>query len=164
MAPAVRDAVREIDPEQPIARLRTLDDWIARSLQGRRAPMTLVGLFGVLALVLAAVGIYGVVAFGVAERVREFGLRQALGAQPSSILRMVLGQAARTAGVGIAAGLIAAFAGSRALASMLFDVTPHDPAIFAGTAALLFVVGVLACLVPARRATRVDPMVALREC
>ena len=163
IAPQIREAVRAIDPEQPIARMRTMGDWIARSLQSRRAPMTLVGIFGVVALVLSAIGIYGVLAFGVAQRVREFGIRQALGANRASNLSLVLTQGLRTASLGIVLGLGGAFVLTRYLQSLLFGVTTHDVSVFAGVSALLFTVAVVACSVPARRATRVDPMVALRD-
>src|SRR5205823_14461536 len=128
--PQVRAAVREIDPEQPIADVRTLDQWVARSLQTRRTPMTLLALFGAVALVLSAIGIYGVLAFGVAQRVREFGIRQALGADRGSILSLVLTQGLRTAGAGIVIGLFASVALSRLLQSQLFGVGAHDPVVF----------------------------------
>jgi putative ABC transport system permease protein len=163
IAPQIREAVRVIDREQPIARMRTMGDWIARSLQSRRAPMTLVAIFGAVALVLSAIGIYGVLAFGVAHRVREFGIRQALGADRASILSMVLAQGLRTASLGIVLGLGGALALTRYLQSLLFGVATHDVSVFAGASALLFTVALLACYVPARRATRVDPMMALRD-
>jgi putative ABC transport system permease protein len=163
IAPQIREAVQAIDPEQPIARLRTMDDWIARSLEARKAPMTLVAMFGVVALVLSAIGIYGVLAFGVAERIREFAIRQALGADRASILALVLGQGLRTAGMGIALGLAGALLLARYLESLLFGVTTHDLGVFAGTAGVLLAVAIVACYLPARRATSVEPMVALRD-
>ncbi|PYR90770.1 MAG: ABC transporter permease [Acidobacteria bacterium] len=163
LVPQVRAAVREIDPEQPIADVRTLDQWVARSLQTRRTPMTLLALFGAVALVLSAIGIYGVLAFGVAQRVREFGIRQALGADRGSILSLVLTQGLRTAGAGIVLGVILAVLVTRYLESLLFGVTSRDPVVFAGVAAVLLGVAIAACYIPARRATEVDPMVALRE-
>ena len=159
----VRAAVRAIDAEQAIARMRTMDDWVARSLQPRRAPMTLIALLGAVALVLSAIGIYGVLAFGVAQRAREFGIRQALGADRRSILSLVIGQGLRTVGAGILLGLGAALALTRSLESLLFRVTAHDPSVFAVVTAVLFAVAAIACYIPARRATRVDPMVSLRE-
>ncbi len=159
----LRAAVQAIDPEQAIADVRTMDQWIARSLENRRTPMTLLGVFGAIALALSAIGIYGVIAFGVAQRGREFGIRHALGADGSSILALVLKEGMRTAGAGVALGLGAAFASTRALASLLFGVTAHDPAVFSGVAAVLLAVAAVACYVPARRATRVDPMVVLRD-
>jgi predicted permease len=163
LAPQLRAAVQAVDPEQAISDVRTLDEWRARSLQPRRTPTTLLTLFGLLALVLSAIGIYGVVAFGVAQRVREFGIRQALGADRASILSLVLAQGLRTSVMGIVLGLVSAFALSRYLQSLLFGVAVHDVSVFAGVSALLFTVALVACSVPARRATRVDPMVALRD-
>ncbi len=159
----VRASVRAIDPEQPIADVRTMDQWIARSLETRRTPMALLAIFGAVALVLSAIGIYGVLAFGVAQRIREFGIRQALGADRRMILALVLTQGLKTAGVGIVIGVAAAVALSRYLQSQLFGVGAHDPVVFAGVTVLLFAVALAACYVPARRATRIDPMAALRE-
>jgi predicted permease len=163
LVPQVRAAVRAIDPEQPIADVRTMEQWVARSLQTRRTNMMLLTIFGAVALVLSAIGIYGVLAFGVAQRVREFGIRQALGADRASILSLVLTQGLRTAGLGMVLGLAGSFALGRYLQTLLFGVTPHDLGVFAGVTILLFAVAMLACYVPARRATRVDPMVALRD-
>jgi putative ABC transport system permease protein len=159
----VREAVRALDPEQPIADVRTMDQWVARSLQTRRAPMTLLALFGAVALVLSAIGIYGVLAFGVAQRVREFGIRQALGADSRSILSLVFGQGLRTAGVGIVIGVAASFLLTRYLQSLLFGVGSHDAGVFGFVTAVLLAVAAAACYVPARKATRVDPIVALRD-
>jgi putative ABC transport system permease protein len=163
LVPQVRAVVRAVDPEQPIADVRTMDQWIARSLQTRRTPTTLLMLFGVAALVLSAIGIYGVLAFGVAQRVREFGIRQALGADRRSILSMVFAQGLRTAGAGILLGLAGSFALTKYLQSLLFHVTAFDPTVFVGATAMLVGVAAVACYAPAAKATRVDPMVALRE-
>jgi predicted permease len=163
LAPQVRAAVRAIDPEQAIARMRTMDDWLARSLQPRRAPMTLIAVFGAVALAMAAIGIYGVLAFGVAQRVREFGIRQALGADRGMILALVLRQGLRTTGAGIAVGLTGALVLTRYLQSLLFGVSTRDVGVFAAVTVLLFAVALLACYIPARRATRVEPMAALRD-
>ncbi len=159
----VRDAVQSIDPEQAIADVRTMDQWVSRSLEVRRTPTVLLALFGAVALALSAIGIYGVLAFGVAQRAREFGIRQALGADRRSILSLVLMQGVRTAGVGLVLGLAAAFGLARFLQSLLFGVGQHDVSVFAVVTVLLLGVAVAACYVPARRATRIDPMVALRE-
>ena len=159
----VREAVRAIDPEQPVSDVRTMDQWIGRSLETRRAPMALLSVFAALALALSAIGIYGVLAFGVAQRVREFGIRQALGADRTSILSLVLRQGLRTTSAGVVIGLAASVALMRYLQSLLFGVTPHDAVVFGGVTALLVIVALAACYVPARRATRVDPIVALRE-
>ena len=162
IVPQVRAAVKALDAEQPIAEVRTMDQWVARSLQTRSAPTMLLTVFGVVALVLSAIGIYGVLAFGVAQRAREFGIRNALGADQGSILSLVLKEGLRTAAIGVALGVVAALALTRFLQTMLFGVTLHDPAIFSGVCVLLLAVAAAACYVPARRATAVDPIVALR--
>jgi putative ABC transport system permease protein len=163
LAAQVRAAVRAIDPEQPVADVRTMEGWMDRSLEVRRAPMTLLTIFGAVALLLSAVGIYGVLAYGVTQRVREFGIRQALGADRGSILSLVLKQGLARVTIGIALGLAGALALSSYLESLLFGVTSRDLPVFGGVTLILFVVAMVACYVPARRATRVDPMVALRE-
>ncbi len=159
----VRAAVQSLDPEQPIANVRTMDEWTARSLATRRAPMILLALFGLVALGLAAIGTYGVLAFAVSQRNRELGLRQALGADRGRILALVLTQGLRTAGVGIVLGLAGALALTRFLRSQLFGVTPRDTAVLAGATLLLLAVSVAACYIPARRATAIDPADALRD-
>jgi putative ABC transport system permease protein len=163
----VRAAVQSIDPEQPIAAVRTMDQWVARSLETRRTPMMLLGVFGAIALVLSAIGIYGVLAFAVAQRVREFGIRQALGADRHAILSLVLQQGVKTTAIGIVLGLAGSMALTRylgsALQSVLFEVRPHDLTVFASVTAALLGVALLACYLPARRATRIDPMAALRD-
>ena len=158
----VRAAVESIDVEQPIADVRTMEQWMARSLEGRRTPMLLLGLFGAVALVLSAIGIYGVIAFGVTLRAREFGIRQALGADRRAVLRLVLTQGLRTAGLGVAIGLAGAFALTRFMNSLLFQIPATDGVTFAAIPALLLVVALLASYVPARRASQVDPVVSLR--
>jgi putative ABC transport system permease protein len=163
LVPQVRAAVQSIDPEQPIADVRTMDQWVSRSLEGRRSPMILLALFGAVALTLSAIGIYGVLAFGVAQRVREFGIRQALGADRQSILSLVLRQGLRTTSVGIVLGVIASLWLTQYLRTLLFNVQPLDLGVFAAVTILLLGVAVLACYIPARRATRIDPMVALRD-
>jgi predicted permease len=163
MVSQVRSAVAELDPEQPMADVRTMDEWMARSLEGRRAPMLLLVLFGTVALTLSAVGIYGVLAFGVAQRSREFGIRQALGAEPRAILSLVLSQGMRTAGLGVVLGLAGAVALTRYLQSLLFGVGTHDLTVYGGVTALLLGVAFMACYIPALRATHVAPTVALRD-
>ena len=158
----VRSAVQEIDPEQPLANVRTMDEWVSRSLEGRRTPMVLFVLFGVVALLLSAIGIYGVLAFNVAQRVREFGIRQALGANSQSILALVFKQGLTTAGIGLLLGLLASYGLSRYLETLLFGVQARDWMVFSLVTVLLFAVAALACYIPARRATRIDPIVALR--
>jgi putative ABC transport system permease protein len=159
----VRAAVAAIDPEQALADVRTMDEWMAQSLEGRRAPMLLLALFGGVALTLSAIGIYGVLAFGVAQRAREFGIRQALGAEPHAILALVIGHGMRTAGIGVVLGLAGAMALTRYMQSLLFGVGAHDLPVYAGVTVLLLGVALMACYLPARRATRVAPTVALRE-
>ena len=163
VAPQLRAAVQAIDPEQAISDVRTLDEWRARALQPRRTPATLLGLFGAVALLLAAIGIYGVFSFAVAERVREFGIRQALGADRAAILSLVLKQGARTAGAGVVLGLGGAVALTGYLQALLFGVSARDAGVFAAATVTLGAVALIACYIPARRATRVDPMVALRN-
>jgi putative ABC transport system permease protein len=163
LTPALRDAVLAVDPEQPVARIRTLDE-IAGSLQSeRRFNTLLLALFAGAALVLAAIGTYGVMAYSVARRTREIGVRMALGARPGDVLRMVLGQGAALVAAAVVIGLAGAFAASRMLASQLFEVSATDPTTLAAGAAMLCGFALLACYVPARRAMRVEPLVALRE-
>ncbi len=163
LAPQLRAIVQRVDPEQPIANIRTMQEWIGRSLQPRRTPMVLLAIFGAVALILAAIGIYGVVAFGVTERVREFGIRQALGADRRAILSLVFVQGLWRAAAGVAIGIGLSLAATRLLQSVLFGVAPHDAAVFAIVAVTLLTVAALACYLPAHRATTVDPIVALRE-
>ena len=143
----VRAAVQSLDAEQPIADVRTMEQWIDRSLEGRRAPMMLFALFGIVALLLSAIGIYGVLAFNVAQRVREFGIRQALGADSRSILSLVFRQGLQTAGVGLAIGLGASLALSRYLQTLLYSVQPRDWTVFGAVTVVLLIVAILACYV-----------------
>jgi putative ABC transport system permease protein len=159
----VRAAVASIDAEQPMADVRTMEEWMARSLEGRRSPMMLLALFGAVALLLSAIGIYGVLAFAVAQRTREIGIRQALGADRRSILSLVLRQGLTTAGIGVGLGLIGSIALTRYLQTLLFGVGAHDIQVYAGVTLMLLVVATAACYVPARRATAVDPNTALRN-
>ncbi len=159
----VRAAVQAIDPGQPMADVRTMDQWIGRSLLTRRAPTLLLGLFGAVALLLSGIGIYGVVAYGVSQRVREFGIRQALGADRQTIVQMVLRQGVRTAVAGVALGLVSAVLLTRFLQSQLYGVAARDPLVFVTAGVVLLATSVLACYLPARGSTSVDPMVALRD-
>ena len=158
----VRQAVAQIDPRDVIYNVSTMRDVLANSLAARRFLMMLLGVFAALALILACVGIYGVIAYLVGQRTNEIGVRMALGAQRSDVVRLIVGDGARMAMIGVAVGVVAALALTRLLAHQLFGVSAHDPLTFAGVAALLVLVAIAACYVPARRAMRVDPVVALR--
>jgi putative ABC transport system permease protein len=160
-AEAVRAAVREIDPNLPVYGVRTMEDALGESLAPRRYGMLLLGLFGLVALVLAAIGIYGVMSYLVAQRTNEIGIRMALGAERRSVLGLVLRQGMLMAVAGVAAGVVVAYGVSRLISSQLYEVSPADPWAFAVATGVLVAVAVVACLVPARRATKVDPMVAL---
>lgn len=159
----IRNAVLRVDPEQPVYDIRTLDERIALSLQGRRAPMLLLLLFAGVALALSAIGIYGVLAYSVAQRTGELGVRLAIGAQRGDVVRMVLGQGGRIAALGLGVGLAGALALGGFLNAQLFGVSRFDPATFVAVVLVLAAVALLACWLPARRAARVDPMVALRH-
>lgn len=159
---AVRDAMGEIDKTQPIYDMQTLDQLVAKSLDQRRFTLTLMVLFGVIALVLSAIGIYGVMAFAVTQRTQEIGIRMALGASAIDVLKMVVGSGMFLASIGVAVGLIGAFALTRLMASLLFGVSPTDLVTFGFVTGGLLLVALLACYIPARRATKVDPLVALR--
>ena len=162
LADAVRDQVRAIDPALPVSRVRPLDEVVARSISQPRFYMLLLTIFAAVALVLASVGIFGVLSYAVAQRTREIGIRMALGAQERTVLQMVVGHAMVLAAAGIALGAVLALLISRGISTMLFSVTPTDPATFGAVAAILTVVALAASYIPARRATRVDPIVALR--
>ena len=159
---SIRAAVAAIDKDQPIFDIHTMQQLVDDSISTRRLTLVLLGIFSALALILAAIGIYGVMAYSVALRTQEIGIRMALGAQPKDVLRLVLGQGARIAFFGVGIGLAAAAALSRALSSLLFSVSASDPITFAAVAVLLMAVALLACYIPARRALRVDPIIALR--
>jgi putative ABC transport system permease protein len=160
--PAVAREVRGMDRDLPVAGSQTLEEIFARAAAPRRFNATLVGLLAGLALLLAGVGIYGVVSYTVAQRTREFGVRVALGAQRGDVMRLVVGRGLRLILPGVAAGLLAALALTRVMSSLLYGVSAADPLTYALVALLLAAVALLACYVPARRATKVDPVVALR--
>jgi predicted permease len=159
---AVRGAIREVDPYQPVSGVRTMDEVLGVETAQRRTGMILLTAFASLALLLAALGIYGVLAFFVVQHTREIGVRLALGARPADVLRLVVGRGMKLTLLGVGLGLAASFAVARLLTSLLYGVSPGDPATYILVAVLLACVALLACLIPARRATKVDPMVALR--
>jgi putative ABC transport system permease protein len=159
---AVRAAIREVNPNQVIFNIKPMQRVIADSLADLNLYVWLIGLFAALALTLAAAGIYGVISYSVTKRTQEFGIRLALGADAKRLLRLVLSHGAGLAGLGLAVGAAGAFALTRLLKSLLVGVTPTDPATFAAVGILLAAVALIACLIPARRAMRVDPIVALR--
>jgi predicted permease len=158
----VRRAVNELDPREAICDVETMNEVVASSYAARRFSMILLGVFAALALVLACVGIYGVISYLVGHRTHEIGVRLALGAQPADVLRLVLGYGAKMTLAGVAIGSLGAFGLTRLMANQLFGVTAHDPLTFLGVAVILVLVAIAACYIPARRATRVDPMIALR--
>jgi putative ABC transport system permease protein len=163
LASAVRRVIASVDPEQPVAAVRTMDEILDRDVADRTQQMTLLSAFAVLALLLAAIGLYGVLSYAVTQRSREIGLRMALGATGRSVLAMVVGRGLALTGAGLAIGLALASAATRSMKTMLFGVDAVDPATFAAVSAILCAVALLACWVPAWRASRVDPIVALRE-
>ena len=162
MTGSVREAIRSIDSDLPLAKVTTLTTLVDDSMSQPRFSMLLLGTFAALALVLASIGMYGVISYSVGQRTREIGIRMALGAERRNVFGMILGQGARLAGLGIAIGLLVALGVTHLMASFLFGVKPTDPLTFVGVSLLLLGVALLACYIPARRATRVDPMIALR--
>jgi predicted permease len=159
---AVREAVHSVDSDLPLAKVTTLASIVDTSLAQPRFSMLLLGSFGAIALLLAFIGIYGVISYSVAQRTQEIGIRLALGAQRRNVFALILSQGARLAGLGIAIGLLLAFGVARLMSSFLFGVQPADPLTFTAVCALLLAVAFFACYIPARRATRVDPLTALR--
>jgi len=162
LTPAVRDAVASIDKDQPVFSVNTMKQLVDASVATRHITLVLLGLFSGLALLLAAIGIYGVISYSVQQRTHEIGIRMALGAQRLDVLRLVVGQGVRLAALGIAIGIAAAFGLTRLMASLLFGVGAYDPVAFVTAAIILLLVAIAACYIPARRAIAVDPMVALR--
>jgi putative ABC transport system permease protein len=162
LTPVVREALRAIDPDEATSTFRTMDDVVSSSASGERFNTLLLGAFASIALLLTAAGIFGVLSYLVTQRTREIGLRMALGAQPEEVLRVIVGHGLRLVLLGLCIGVAAALVVTRWMSSVLFDVKPTDPLTFAAVAVLLTVVAFLASYIPARRAMRVDPMVALR--
>jgi predicted permease len=161
-AATMRREIARIDAEQPISDVRTMDERIGRSLESRRFNMILLAAFAVLALALAAIGIYGLIAYAVTERTHEIGVRLALGAQRRDVMAMIVAQGMAMTAAGTAAGIVSALLVTRLMSSLLFGVSTVDPITFTAIPVLLAAVAFVACYVPARRATRVDPLVALR--
>jgi putative ABC transport system permease protein len=162
IAAAARKEVQGIDPDQPVAAVRTMEQWLDTSTSGPRYRTTLLALFALVALVLAATGIYGVMSYSVSQRTHEIGVRMALGARQLDVLKLVVRQGMSLVVVGVALGLFGAFALTRVMSSLLFGVTAKDPLTFLSVAAVLTLIAFIACYLPARRATKVDPLVALR--
>ena len=159
---ALKTAIGEVDPGLAVSQVKSLSDMVSASLAARRFVVTLLALFAAMALVMASIGLYGVISYSVAQRTQEVGIRMALGAQPSEVLRLVIGQGMQLAAIGAAAGLAAAVILGRVLKNQLFGVSAMDPLTFGATTLVLIGTALLACYLPARRATRVDPMDALR--
>jgi predicted permease len=159
---AIREQVLAVDKNQPVYDVKTMDERVATTLETRRFAVVLLGIFGALALLLAAIGLYGVLAFAVSQRTREIGIHMALGAQARDVLRMVIKQGMSLVLLGVVLGVTGAYALTRTMQSLLFEVSTTDPVTFALVPLLLAVVGFVACYIPARRATKVDPLVALR--
>jgi putative ABC transport system permease protein len=162
LAPTLRAAVLEADKDQPLAEVRTMSGMLANSLARERFQMLLLSIFAGTALLLAAVGLFGVMSYTVAQRTHEIGIRMALGAQGRDVLRLIIGRGMALTLAGVGLGLVGAFALTRLMSGLLYGVSAHDPATFALVTALLVIVAFLSCYLPARRATKVDPMVALR--
>jgi len=160
---SVKQAVWSIDRDLPIYRIESMEDVVAGATSASRLTLSLLGVFAVVALGLAAIGLYGVMAYAVNQRTNELGLRVALGASSADVVALVLRQGMGMVGRGLATGLVAIFVLGRLVQAVLYDTSPRDPLALGATAALLAVVALVACLIPARRATKVDPMVALRS-
>jgi putative ABC transport system permease protein len=158
----MRAAVKAIDPDQPIYNPRTMDEIRAESVAPERLNLTLLSIFAGLALVLAIVGIYGVMSYSVTQRTHEIGIRMAIGARPRDVFTMILGHGMKLTLIGVGIGLLLAFALTRLMETMLFGVQPTDVPTFTGISVLLISVALLACYLPGRRATKVEPTISLR--
>jgi putative ABC transport system permease protein len=158
----MREAVQSLEKNLPVTNVRPMNEWLSNSLYAARMGAALLGLFGAVALLLAAVGLYGVMSFSVAQRTRELGIRMALGAHAADVLRLVLKEGMILVGLGITLGLTVAALVTRLLASFLYSTSPMDAMTFASIPVILTLVALVACYLPARRATRIDPLIALR--
>ena len=163
LAPAIRDAVGSLDRSVPVTDVQTMEDVIAGANAGPRFTLVLLATFATVALVLAAVGIYGVISYAVSRRTHEIGVRVALGASPAAVVRLVVAQGMRVVSVGVAVGLVGALLASRLMTQLVYGIRVTDPATYAGVAALLAAVALVASYIPARRATGIDPLVAMRD-
>jgi len=163
LLPAIRQRIHDLDAGLALANINTMDQWLSNSAAQPRLNTALLTSFATVALLIAAIGIYGVLAYSVNQRTREIGLRMALGATPRSVLHLIVGQGMKVVLIGVAVGLAGGLALGRAVSSLVFGVPVRDPATFSIVAVVLTAVAFAACIIPARRAARVDPMVALRE-
>jgi putative ABC transport system permease protein len=162
LLPTVRQRVHDLDPALPISSVRTMDEWVSNNAAQPRLNAILLAVFAGVAMLIAAIGIYGVLAYSVNQRTREIGLRMALGSPRAQVLRLIVREGVTVGAMGIGAGLAGALVLSRVLASLVFDVPVRDPLTYVAVAGALAVVALAACVIPARKASRVDPMVALR--
>jgi len=162
VASAARNVVQTLDPQQPLSDVRTLDDLVGDSIARQRFNTLLLAVFAIVALLLSSMGIYGVMSYSVVQRTNEIGIRMALGAQVSDVLKLIFKAGMLNALIGVGIGLAASFALSRVMTKLLFGVTPTDALTFATVPVALIIAALLACYIPARRATKVDPVVALR--
>jgi putative ABC transport system permease protein len=163
IVPAVRSAVQSVDRDQPVTQVVSLEENLSGAVAQQRLSALLLGIFAALALVLAAIGIYGVTSYSVAQRSKEIGIRIAMGAQPGDVLRLILGFGAKLALIGVVIGMAASLALTQLMKTMLFGVTATDPGTLAAVSVTLVAVTLLACYIPARRAMSVDPVIALRS-
>jgi putative ABC transport system permease protein len=163
IVPSVRSAIQSVDRDQPMTQVVSLEENLSGSVSQQRLSAMLLGIFAALALILAAIGIYGVTSYSVAQRSKEIGIRIAMGAQPSDVLRLIIGFGAKLAIIGVVIGVIAALALTQLMKTMLFGVTASDPETMAAVSITLIAVTLLACYIPARRAMSVDPVIALRS-
>jgi putative ABC transport system permease protein len=161
--PLIRQKVSELDAAMPVATVRTMDEWVSNNAAQPRLNAILLGVFAAVAMLIAAIGIYGVLAYTVNQRTREIGLRMALGAPRGQVLRLIVREGMTVGAIGIGAGIAGALALSRVLASLVFNVPVRDPLTYGAVAGALALVALAACAIPARNAARVDPMVALRQ-